>query len=150
MSIDPVSTFKRLHRLEVTIQKLQAMDLSPDNFYGSEADEDVQDLVTHRLHLAIEIMIDICTHIASSSNLPGKETASDVILLLGEHDILSKELVGRLQKAPGQRNILVHQYLDIDFPRLYSDLDEELNDLSLFVKEVTQYLTQQGIVKASS
>ena len=77
-------------------------DIDQMRFDESELLEnrDIQHLLNHRLHSAVEICIDIAMHIASALELPGRDSAIDVIVLLGKHKIISSTLAREFQKAP--------------------------------------------------
>lgn len=106
-------------------------------------DEDIQAIVDRRMQLAIEACIDIATHLIAGLDLPREERASDAFLVLGKKDIISKELAKKLAQATGFRNILVHEYIKIDYELAYSDLNEKLQDLKQFGKEILDFLEKQ-------
>lgn len=106
-------------------------------------DEDIQAILDRKMQLSIENCIDIATHLAAGLDLERKERASDVFLLLSRHGVISKEIANKFGKAVGFRNILVHEYTDIDYRLAYSDLKEKLADLKKFAREVLQFLEKQ-------
>ena len=111
---------------------------------GSEKEllgnHDIQHLLERRLHIAIEISIDIAAHLAESHRLPGRETAKSVFEILGKRKIISKNIAEKMQKAIGFRNILVHEYGKIDHSQIFRDYKEDLNDLHQFAREVVKFL----------
>jgi uncharacterized protein YutE (UPF0331/DUF86 family) len=56
---------------------------------------------------------------------------------------LDANLGGRLRQAVGFRNILVHQYVDLDDDRVVSSLDD-VADLRAFVAQVADWLASQS------
>jgi len=137
MVIDKTLLKNLLGNLKVTINKIERMDIALENVLE---DEDIQDLLDRRMQVAVENCIDIATHLAAGLDLPRKERASDVFLLLAEKEIISAELAHKLAGAAGLRNILVHEYMEIDYRLAYSDIDEKLLDLKQFGKEVLDFL----------
>ncbi len=137
MVIDKTLLKNLLDNLKVTINKIERMDIALENVLE---DEDIQDLLDRRMQVAVENCIDIATHLAAGLDLPRKERASDVFLLLAEKEIISAELAHKLAGAAGLRNILVHEYMEIDYRLAYSDIDEKLLDLKQFGKEVLDFL----------
>jgi len=137
MVIDKTLLKNLLDNLKVTINKIERMDIALENVLE---DEDIQDLLDRRMQVAVENCIDIATHLAAGLDLPRKERASDVFLLLAEKEIISAELAQKLAGAAGLRNILVHEYMEIDYRLAYSDIDEKLLDLKQFGKEVLDFL----------
>lgn len=137
MVIDKTLLKNLLDNLKVTINKIERMDIALENVLE---DEDIQDLLDRRMQVAVENCIDIATHLAAGLDLPRKERASDVFLLLAEKETISAELAQKLAGAAGLRNILVHEYMEIDYRLAYSDIDEKLLDLKQFGKEVLDFL----------
>lgn len=49
----------------------------------------------------------------------------------------------KLDEMKGFHNILVHRYGEIDDGKAYFSLQEELNDFSLFEKEIKSFLNKK-------
>ena len=92
------------------------------------------------LQLAIQCVLDIGNHILADRKLREPEEYRDIVKTLGDHSLISPDLTERLIPLVGLRNILVHDYLDIDRPRLYDALQAELEDLEEFAKQVAKLL----------
>ena len=92
------------------------------------------------LQLAIQCVLDIGNHILADRKLREPEEYRDIVKTLGDHSLISPDLTERLMPLVGLRNILVHDYLDIDRPRLYDALQAELEDLEEFAKQVAKLL----------
>lgn len=88
------------------------------------------------LHLCIEAMLDIGTHIISDKNLGKIEYYSDVPKLLCRHGYLKKEQLDLFIRIIGFRNILVHEYLEVDLDIVFNVLENNLNDLENILKEM--------------
>ncbi len=129
--------YKFLHALEDSLRKIRSMDITFDMILG---DEDIQDLLDRRMQKAIEASIDIAIHLASALNLPRKDKASDLFTLLAESKIIDSTLTKKLKSAVGFRNIIVHEYTDIDYTLAYSDLDSKLDDLEAYAYKVKEFL----------
>jgi len=54
------------------------------------------------------------------------------MILLAEHRVLDADLAGRVRQAVGFRNILVHDYIDVDDAVVVARL-ADLSDLDDFV-----------------
>ena len=126
-----------LDNLKEALNKIERMDLSVDMILG---DEDIQDLIDRRMQMAIEICIDIASHLAAGMQLPRREKASDIFILLSENSIISLDIADKMAGAVGLRNIIVHEYADLDYVLAYSDLNTKLEDLRIFAKEVSKFL----------
>ncbi|MDD3316511.1 MAG: DUF86 domain-containing protein [Methanosarcina sp.] len=92
------------------------------------------------MEISLACMIDICEMIISTEKLRRPETYREVILVLGQYNILPEELAKKLAPAAGFRNILVHMYADIDLGKLYSFLQNDIGDLELFAEYIAKYL----------
>lgn len=96
-------------------------------------DKDVQHLVERRLHLALEGCIDLAAHVVVAENWNGCDKAAESFIKLGENEVIPKALASRLSKAVGFRNILVHDYTELDYEIVYEVSKKGINDLDKFV-----------------
>ena len=60
--------------------------------------------------------------------------------LLGGHGVLTTELAILIRKAVGFRNVLVHDYIEVD-DSIVVDRLKSLGDLEEFVRQVAAYVT---------
>ena len=96
--------------------------------------------VERYMEVSLACMIDICEMIISAEKLKRPDTYREVILVLGQHEILPEEFAKKLAPAAGFRNVLVHMYADIDLGKLYSHLQNDIDDLELFAGYIAKYL----------
>ena len=134
---------KKLYNLKNFLKKIEAMDFGLQKLIE---DQDTQDLLVFRFQQAVEICVDIATHIIAGLDLPRKETAKDAVILLGNEKIISEDLASRLGEAVDFRNIVVHHYDDdvFDFEMLFEDYEDNLNDLRQFAREVFTFLEKEN------
>ena len=59
---------------------------------------------------------------------------------LARHKVLPARLAKKLVPMAGFRNVLVHEYLEIDRRRVYRALKQELRDFESFVRAITKLL----------
>lgn len=119
------------------IERIKNMDFTLEEL---ESNQDIQDLISHRLHTAVEAAIDIASHLISSLGLFQKEEARDLFIELAGNKIISKDLAYNLGKACGLRNLIIHEYGSLDFSKLYYDYKDDLKDLEEFIREIYLYL----------
>lgn len=86
------------------------------------------------LHLSIEALIDIGNHIISDDNLGRVDVYKDIALILAENGYLSKKEKNLFAKIIAFRNILVHDYLDLDREAIFNLLKNNLADLRGILK----------------
>ena len=132
--------YKYISSLEESIQRIKHMDFTFDMILG---DEDTQDLLDRRMQKAVESCMDIAIHLASQLQLPRSEKASDIFILLAKNRIIDQALAEKLKQAVGFRNILVHEYTEVDYKLAYTDLDEKLSDLETFAYQIREFLKKQ-------
>ena len=92
------------------------------------------------LQLAIQCILDISNHIVADMklNLPGDN--KELFDLLARNKVVSAALARKLSSMAGFRNVLVHDYLEIDRRRVYSALKNDLSDFEKFIRAVTRLL----------
>lgn len=134
---NPQIVQRLLEQLEEHLLTIEKMSFTLEELLS---DIDIQHLIERRLQLAIEVCIEISSHIAAELKLPGRERAADVFLLLGEHKVIDKKLAQNLAKAVGFRNILIHEYAKIDHKLVYRYYQEDLDDLRHFAKQISRKL----------
>jgi len=135
------STLKALlDYLQDSINRIERMDLTIDMILG---DEDIQDLIDRRMQKTVETCIGIATHLIAALKLSRQETAGDAFELLGRENIINKSLARKMGGASGLRNVIVHGYREMDYRLAYTDLDDKLNDLREFAKQIYEFLEKQ-------
>lgn len=89
---------------------------------------------------AIEACVDVAQHICATGGWGPPADNGDAIRLLGEHGILTAELAVSMRKAVGFRNVLVHDYIEVD-DSIVIDRLKSLSDLEEFVCQVAASVT---------
>ncbi len=92
------------------------------------------------LHLTIESLIDIGNHIISADNLGIVNAYRDIPIILYENNYINKEQKNIFIQIIGTRNILVHDYLDIEKETIYRILKENISDLKDILKKYLEFL----------
>lgn len=88
---------------------------------------------------AIEGCARVAQHIGASEGWRPPANNADALVVLGEQGVLGTDLASRLARAVGFRNILVHQYRDVDDEQVLANL-EYLGDLDDFVSGISDWL----------
>lgn len=92
------------------------------------------------LHLTIEALIDIGNHIISSEDLGVVDVYRDIPVILHNNEYIDKRDKELFIKIIGLRNILVHDYLDIEKETIYRIINENLSDLEDILKKYIELL----------
>ncbi len=95
--------------------------------------------VRYGLFESIQIVIDISCKIVSTYNLGNPKEYKECIKLLHQHNYLTKALSSKVISMVGLRNLLVHEYVQIENKKLYEYLDF-LEDFISFAHEITKQL----------
>jgi uncharacterized protein YutE (UPF0331/DUF86 family) len=99
-------------------------------------DDNIQTIVERKLQLAIQACMDIASYLIGQLGLVAPDEPHDVFAALGQESVIDSELAGRMAGMVRFRNILVHDYLDIDSVIVHHNLTEELGDFDEFSQEI--------------
>lgn len=100
-----------------------------------------QQLVVERLlQLMVEAATDTNKYLLAQLHQISTTTYFDSFIEAGRQGIISPELAAELAKSAGMRNILVHQYKDIDSQIVFAAIPKALEQYSLYIKQITAYI----------
>lgn len=110
-------------------------------------DSDKRDIIERNLHLACEIVIDTANSLNSEFRLPPPSDNKFAIMTLGEAGILEKKFAEELSGLAPFRNVLVHDYLELDYKIVADVLNNRLEDFVKFAKIVADFLQKNRSVE---
>ncbi len=97
----------------------------------------------YKIERLIELLVmtasDLVIHLLIDRGEPPPATYRLAFLRAGETGLIPQDLSRRLALGAGLRNILVHEYEDIDYRRLHGSLPEILDDMARFIEECLPY-----------
>ena len=129
-----------MDRLKECLNKLEPLKgKSIDEF---REDPYLQDVVERNLEVAAQSCIDIANRIISLEDLQKPSDYYRAIEILGEAGILPAEFAQDLAPIAGFRNVLVHQYLEVDQEELFGKL-HNLEQLYQFSEYIKKYLEEK-------
>jgi len=99
--------------------------------------------VERLLELCIQSVIDISRLVVNLEDWRRIRDERDAILIVAERELISQELATRLFEAKGFRNILVHEYVEIDPELLCAHLRDDVGDLWAFAQAMAAWLQQR-------
>jgi uncharacterized protein YutE (UPF0331/DUF86 family) len=134
---------QKLESLRRSVQRIQTS--SPLTVEALALDLDAQDIVTLNLTRAVQLAVDIGTHIVVKVEGAAPTTMGETFDLLGNAGVISVDLAARLRKAVGFRNIAVHNYVAISWEIVFSILNERLSAFKNFAQAVDHWLSQQPL-----
>lgn len=123
---------KRILRLQDIIQNTKREKFIEDDLSTAALERN--------LEVAIQSCIDIASHIVAQIALEKPTENRDLFSILAKHEIIPKNLSERLMLMSGLRNILAHEYLEIDEGRVYDSVKNDLDDIIEYVKIIENFL----------
>lgn len=88
---------------------------------------------------AIESCIDVAQHICAAEGWGPPRDNGHALQLLGQHRVLTPDLAARMRQSVGFRNVLVHDYLDVDDAIVLGRLHDHA-DLHDYARQVAGWL----------
>ena len=101
-------------------------------------DSDLQDIICFNLERAVQICVDLASHIIAESDIQAPSSMGESFEQLRKLDLISDELATRMKKAVGFRNIAVHAYQEISWRMVYSIITTRLADFAEYAKAVSK------------
>lgn len=139
--VDTETVRRRLRRLDELLQGLQTLgDLSLEEFRG---DRIARAAAERLLQLAIQIVLDLGAHILADRGVTDWEEYRQIPDRLAREEVIPRELADRLSRAAGQRNVLVHLYLEVDEARIHETLTGGLDAFRDFAGYVDRLLEEE-------
>jgi uncharacterized protein YutE (UPF0331/DUF86 family) len=80
------------------------------------------------------------SHVIAQLSLGTVESYRDIPFILAEHGYIDRALSEKWIQMIGFRNILVHDYLDLDREIVYRVLQEGLEDIAALRRSFAQFL----------
>lgn len=128
-------------RLAMILKELEFLKSIKKQSYNEFLNDGKSSRSTARVIETIaQSMINTCSHIVAQKHYGISDTYKGTIELMAQHHILSMDLAVNLQKVIAMRNVLVHQYLDIDFEIVWNAIDTLLIDSQSFIQEIKRHL----------
>lgn len=140
MTVEFSGIERRLDELNERLQRLEPLKEKPRGAFRE--DPYLRDIVERNLEIAVQCCIDIGHRIISLEKALKPQDYYESILRLGELNVLPGDFAERLAPLAGFRNILVHEYLVVDWDEVYKHL-QHLNDLYEFAEYIRRWLQKR-------
>ena len=138
MKIDTNMVNSRISKLKEYIKILNDLKKKDENEFINNYK--LYGLAERYLQLSIETVLDIGNHIISRLEFSKPETYQEIIITLGKESILPMNFAEKISKMAGFKNILIHNYLEIDRSLVYNYLQENIQDFNEFIKYILKFL----------
>lgn len=143
MTIDADLVTRKLLLIAADLDPLGAIaERGVASYLGSAVDQAVAE---RRLERAIGRMIDINYHLLTASGQPPPSDDHTSFIRLAGLGVLEAEFAGRIARAAGLRNRLVHDYDDLDPRLLFAALHDALEDIPRYVSAVNAHLERVAL-----
>lgn len=87
------------------------------------------DALTLNVERACQAAIDLAVHVVASEHLGMPQSQADAFRLLSDANRIDRGLADRMIGMCGFRNVLVHQYQELEMERLHDIANERWKDL---------------------
>lgn len=94
------------------------------------------DAIVLNLQRACELVIDIAMYVVSTEKLGIPQTKKEAFEILLKNNYITEEIFKKMKGMIGFRNIAVHDYKDIDEEILQDVIENHLNDLLDFARDM--------------
>jgi uncharacterized protein YutE (UPF0331/DUF86 family) len=129
--VDKERIEQRLLKLEQTVRKLK--EISTYTWEEYCQDEGLRDRSERNLQVAAQTCIDIANHLIAAYGFRTPLTYGESFEVLRDEGIIPADLAVQMKKIAGFRNILVHDYLEIDQEIVYAFI-KKLADFKTFAQ----------------
>ena len=104
-----------------------------------EKDHLKQDAIAANLQRAAEQVIDLANHVIRKGKLGLPKESKESFEILARAKVIPQELADKLKGMVGFRNIMVHQYQEMDIKIMVDVIEHRLDDLVVFTTHVMEF-----------
>lgn len=130
-----------MDRLRECLSKLEPFREKPRDEF--DKDPYLRDIVERNLEVAIQCCIDIAHRIISIEEAIKPTDYYEGFIILGQLNVLPMDFSKKIASMAGFRNVLVHEYVTIDWDEVYRNL-KKLSDLYQFAELVKSWMREKG------
>jgi len=129
---------RKLSRLNMYIEEL--MPISRKGMDEYKKDSYLRFSAERLIQLIVECATDINSHvIVEIGNRPPEDYRSSFINA-SKTGLISAELSDKLKGSAGMRNILVHDYMEVDDEKVFNVIPTAVKDYKEYIKQVDRFL----------
>jgi uncharacterized protein YutE (UPF0331/DUF86 family) len=128
---------RRLDELDERLARLRPLQ----NRTRTDFDKDpyLRDIVERNLEVAAQCCIDICNRIIALEGVAKPVDYHDAIIRMGQIDVLPPEFARDLAPIAGFRNVLIHEYVRLDWDEVHKNL-QQIGDLERFARLIRTWI----------
>lgn len=111
--------------------------ITVEKYHG---DWKLQRIIERTLQMMIETCVDIAGHIIADSKFKIPDSYADTFRILSENNIISKELCRTMIQISKFRNVIVHNYDQVDAEIVVEILSKRLTDFNTYKDAIIHWL----------
>ena len=134
--IDKDVLLEKINHIQNGLQRIHS---KVNNNLDVLQDEDTRDIIVFNLQRTIQSTIDLAFHVISSEKYGVPKNLKDAFQILKDKKIIDHELADKLSRMVGFRNIVVHEYENVNLDVLEYILKHRLKDIENFYTIVLQH-----------
>jgi len=135
--MDALVLTQKIESLRRCIRRVE--EKTPASFENLIGDADLQDILVLNLTRAVQLCVDIASHIISQSDESAPATMGEVFSALERMDIISAGTSESMKKSVGFRNVAVHNYDAINWEIVFSICRKSVPEFQQFVRDISAF-----------
>ena len=132
--MDPLILAEKLEALRRCLTRIEEKRAATAEALWQDVDR--QDILSLNLTRAVQLCVDMASHVLVDTEQPAPQTMGEAFELLSIHGTISRTLCSRMQAAVGFRNIAIHNYQSIDWNIVHAVTYQGLEDFRNFAAKL--------------
>lgn len=129
---------RKLSRLNMYLDRLRP--IAEKSLKEYREDFYLKSTAERLIQLLVECASDINNHVVVESGKRPPEDYTSSFIRAAEVGLIDRELAERIKGAGGMRNIIVHEYMEIDDEKVHKILPLALKEFKEYLKQVAAFL----------
>ncbi|MBI2449117.1 DUF86 domain-containing protein [Candidatus Pacearchaeota archaeon] len=126
---------------EVEKYLIELEDFTPENFDAYQKDNMKKAACERYFEKIVEACVDLASLTIRYKKLKIPEDDEKAFYVLAHNNIITGDLAKKLKEAKGMRNIIAHEYGEVDDIIVFHSIHEELNkDVQEFIQKIEEVL----------
>ncbi|MFH0732699.1 MAG: DUF86 domain-containing protein [Candidatus Omnitrophota bacterium] len=129
---------RKLSRLNMYLEKLKP--ISKKSLKEYKKDFYLKSSTERLIQLIVECATDVNNHVVVETGNRPPEDYSISFIKAAEAGLISRKLADKLKGSAGMRNILVHEYMDIDDEKVYRAVALAIRGYKEYIKQAEKFV----------
>ncbi len=139
--VSPLVVKRKLQKMAQYLDELASMRPASLDEYLSDVRG--RRAVERLIQLIVDVAVDLNTHIVVDAGHPAPDDAHSSFTEVGRLRVLPSGLAGAIAPSAGERNIIVHEYEDLDDAVIYESIGETLRLYREYIRAVLEYVDRK-------